>query len=237
MKKAIIIGASSGIGHALAKVLLENDYKVGITGVEKTILNELNQVSNTNLNVKYLDCTSSHQSSEVINDFIHWMGGLDLLVFSAGIGHLDKNLGFEIENEANKLNVLAFTEIADISYKYFESKGQGHFAAITSVAGLRGNRIAPAYHAAKSYQISYLEGLRQKLIHSNLSISITDIRPGFVDTGLVNKRNFCMASKEKAAKQIFNIIRKKKNIGYVTKRWLIIALALRIIPSWIYNRV
>ena len=236
MKKAIIIGASTGIGRALTKVLLDNDYKVGITGVEKNILNELNRISNNNLSVKYLDCTS-HRSSEIINDFIDWLGGLDLLVFSAGIGHLDKNLGFEIENEANQLNVLAFTEIADKAYRYFESKEYGHFVAITSIAGLRGNRIAPAYHAAKSYQISYLQGLRQKAINSKLSITITDIRPGFVDTGHVNKNYFWMASKEKAAQQIFNIIRKKKNVGYITKRWFIIALILRIIPSWIYNRV
>ena len=112
MKKAIIIGASTGIGRALAKVLLDNNYKVGITGVEKNILNELNHISINNLSVKYLDCTSL-RCSEIINDFIDWLGGLDLLVFSAGIGHLDKNLGFEIENEANQLNVLAFTEIAD----------------------------------------------------------------------------------------------------------------------------
>ncbi len=79
MKKAIIIGASTGIGRALAKVLLDNDYKIGITGVEKNILNELNHISN-NLTVKYLDCTS-HRSSEIINDFIDWLGGLDLLVF------------------------------------------------------------------------------------------------------------------------------------------------------------
>ena len=236
MKKAIIIGASTGIGRALAKVLLDNNYKVGITGVEKNILNELNHISNINLNVQYLDCTS-HGSSEIINSLINWLDGLDLLVFSAGIGHLDKNLGFEIENEANKLNVLAFTEIADKAYKYFESKEHGHFVAITSIAGLRGHRIAPAYHAAKSYQISYLEGLRQKAINSNLSITITDIRPGFVDTGLVNKKHFWMASKEKAAQQIFNIIAKKQNIGYVTKRWLIIAMILRILPNWIYNRV
>ena len=236
MKKAIIIGASTGIGRALAKVLLDNNYKVGITGVEKNILNELNQISNINLNVKYLDC-KSQTSSEIINGLINWLDGLDLLVFSAGIGHLDKNMGFEIENEANKLNVLAFTEIADKAYKYFESKKHGHFVAITSIAGLRGNRIAPAYHAAKSYQISYLEGLRQKAINSNLSVTITDIRPGFVDTGLVNKKHFWMATKEKAAQQIFNIIAKKQNIGYVTKRWLIIALILKIIPNWIYNRV
>ena len=236
MKKAIIIGASTGIGRALAKVLLDNNYKVGITGVEKNILNELNQISNINLNVKYLDC-KSQTSSEIINGLINWLDGLDLLVFSAGIGHLDENMGFEIENEANKLNVLAFTEIADKAYKYFESKKHGHFVAITSIAGLRGNRIAPAYHAAKSYQISYLEGLRQKAINSNLSVTITDIRPGFVDTGLVNKKHFWMATKEKAAQQIFNIIAKKQNIGYVTKRWLIIALILKIIPNWIYNRV
>ena len=236
MKKAIIIGASTGIGQALTKVLLDNDYKVGITGVENNILNELNYISNNNLSAKYLDCTSL-RNSEIINDFIDWLGGLDLLVFSAGIGQLDKNLGYEIENEANQLNVLAFTEIADIAYRYFESKKYGHFVAITSIAGLRGNRIAPAYHAAKSYQISYLEGLIHKASNSNLPITITDIRPGFVDTGLVNKKFFWMASKEKVAQQIFDIIRKKKNVGYVTKRWFIIALILKIIPSWIYNRL
>jgi short-subunit dehydrogenase len=235
MKKAIIIGASTGIGQALTKVLLDNDYKVGITGVENNLVKELNDVSNNNLNVKYLDCTSL-QNSEIISDFIDWLGGLDLIVFSAGIGQLDKNLGYEIENEANQLNVLAFTEIADKAYKYFENKKHGHFVAITSIAGLRGNRIAPAYHAAKSYQISYLEGLRQRAINSKLSLTITDIRPGFVDTSLVNEKFFWMASKEKAAQQIFNIIKKKKNVAYVTKRWLIIALILKIVPSWIYNR-
>ena len=87
------------------------------------------------------------------------------------------------------------------------------------------------------YQISYLQGLRQKLINSNLSITITDIRPGFVDTGLANKKHFWMASKEVAAQQIFKIIRQRKNIGYVKKRWWLIAFLFRIIPSWIYNRI
>ncbi|MBT8395054.1 MAG: SDR family NAD(P)-dependent oxidoreductase [Bacteroidia bacterium] len=233
MKKAIIIGASTGIGKALAKVLLENGYKLGITGVEKEILN---QITHKNLKVKYFDCTA-HQSSAIINELIEWLGGLDLLVFSAGIGHLDKNLGYTIENEANELNVLAFTKIADKSFRYFERKGHGHFVAITSIAGLKGHRIAPAYHAAKSYQISYLEGLRHKAKKTKLPITITDIRPGFIDTELVNKNHFWLATKEKAAYQIFQIIRKKRNIGYVTKRWSIIALVLRIIPNWLYNKL
>lgn len=235
MKKAIIIGATSGIGRALAKVFLENDYKLGITGIEEELLIELKEISNNKLKVKYLDC-NTQQSSAIINDLIEWLGGLDLLIYCAGIGQLDKNLGFKIENEANELNVLAFTKIIDKTYKYFEIKKNGHLVAITSIAGLKGHRIAPAYHAAKAYQISYLEGLRHRAVHSNLPITITDIRPGFVDTGLVNKKHFWMASKEKAAYQIYNIIKKKKNIGYVTKRWSIIAFILKIIPNWLYSR-
>ncbi|MBT8265500.1 MAG: SDR family NAD(P)-dependent oxidoreductase, partial [Bacteroidia bacterium] len=211
-------------------------YKLGITGVEKEILNEINHSSDKNLKSVFFDCTSE-QSSMIIDDLIDWLGGLDLLVFSAGIGQLDKNQGYTIENEANELNVMAFTKIADKSFRYFESKGHGHFVAITSVAGLKGHRLAPAYHAAKAYQISYLEGLRHKAINSNIPITITDIRPGFIDTGLVNHRHFWIATKEKAAHQIYRIIKKKKNIGYVTKRWVLIALILKIIPHWIYNRL
>lgn len=236
MKKVIVIGASTGIGRALATVLLNNGYKVGITGIEEIILNKINKTSTENLKVKYYDCKLKN-SSNVINELIEWLGGLDLLVFSAGIGHLDQNLGFKVENEANELNVLAFTEIADKAYRYFEKNGHGHFVAITSIAGLKGHRVSPAYHSAKSYQISYLEGLRHKAIYSKVPITITDIRPGFVDTGLVNNKHFWMATKEKAANQIFNIISKKKHVGYVTKRWRLIAFIMKIIPDWIYNRI
>ena len=85
MKKAIIIGGSTGIGRSLAKVLLENDYKLGITGIEKEILKQLNQFNINNLKIKYFNCTT-HQSSAIINELIEWLGGLDLLVFSAGVG-------------------------------------------------------------------------------------------------------------------------------------------------------
>lgn len=236
MKKAIIIGGSTGIGRALADVLLDNDYKVGLTGIETEILESINQSTNKYLHAMYCDCTSD-MCSDVVNTMIEWLGGLDLIVFSAGIGHLDEDAGSEVENEANELNILAFTEIADKAYRYFEKKGSGHFVTITSVAGIRGNRLAPAYHAAKSYQISYLDGIRQRAKKSKLNITITDIRPGFVETELVNKKNFWMTSKENAARQMYNLIKKKKNFGYVTKRWRLVAFLLRLIPNWLYNRL
>jgi len=237
MKKAIIVGATSGIGKELVKILVGNNYKVGVTGLEKNGLEELPEVKRGSLEFRYFDCTKD-SNSEKITELVEALGGLDLLVFSAGIGHLNNNSGFKVENHANKLNVLAFTEIADWSYRFFEKQGKGHFVAISSIAGIRGYRVAPAYHAAKSYQIRYLEALNQKAYQSGKPIYITDIRPGFVKTDMsVGKRQFWVTSKENAARQIFDFIKKRTAIGYVTKRWQIIAIIMRLVPAWLHKRM
>jgi short-subunit dehydrogenase len=240
MKKAIIIGGTSGIGEGLATVLLSNNYIVGLTGIEKNMLEDLQNSGQKNLEVKYLNCLTDN-TSEKITELVETLGGLDLLILSAGIGNLNKDLGFEVENNANKLNVLVFTEIADWAYKFFEKQGHGHFVAITSISGLFGSRIAPAYHAAKSYQISYLEGLRQRARRDRKTgklIYVTDIRPGFVDTTMTeSKKMVWVATKDKAAKQIFELIKKKRGYGYVTNRWRIVAVIIKILPAWILNRL
>ena len=239
-KKAIVIGGTSGIGKGITDVLLANQYKVGITGIEKIVIENLQNSGKENLKTEYLDCITD-DISVAINQLVERLGGLDLLIFSAGIGNLNKNLGFKIENNANQLNVLAFTEIADWSYRFFEKQGHGHLVAISSVSGLFGSRVAPAYHAAKSYQIAYLEGLRQKASKSRKSgksIYITDVRPGFVITPLTEgKRLFWAATIETAGTQIYRLINKKATIGYVSKRWQIIAIVIKILPRWIRNRM
>lgn len=237
MKKTIIIGATSGIGKALTKILLDNNYNVGIMGRKMDVLEKFKKNTSQNLEVKYLDCTIDN-NAEKITELAETLGGLDLLIFSAGIGNLNRNLGFKVENEANKLNVLAFTEIADWSFRFFEKQGYGHFVSITSLAGLFGYRKAPAYHAAKAYQIIYLEGLRQKAYKSGKSIFITDVRPGFVDTAMSKgKKQFWVISKEHAAKQIFSIIQKRKDVGYCPKRWWLIAFIIKLLPNWVRKRI
>jgi len=237
MKKAIIIGATSGIGKELVKLFIGNNYKVGLTGLERNGEEELQRQYPGRLDLRYFDCTKD-KNSEIIKELVESLGGLDVLIFSAGIGHLNHNPSFEEENHANKLNVLAFTEIANWTYRFFEKQGKGHFVAISSIAGLRGYRVAPAYHAAKSYQISYLEALKQKAHQSGKPIFITDIRPGFVDTGLSDtKRKFWIATKEKAARQIYDIIIRRKATGYVTKRWQIVAVIMMLLPSWLLKRM
>lgn len=235
MKKAIIIGGTSGIGKELAKVLVGNNYKVGAIGLKNG--QELSYAQSDSLEYRYFDCTKENNSVRIA-DLVGTLGGLDLLIFSAGIGNLNNNLGFEVENRANKLNVLVFTEIADWSYRFFKEQGNGHFVAISSIAGLRGYRVAPAYHAAKSYQIRYLEALRQKAYRTGKPIYVTDIRPGFVKTEMsAGKKQFWVAPTKKAAKQIFDLIRRKKGVGYVTKRWQIVAIIMKLLPSWIHKRM
>lgn len=237
MKKAIVIGGTSGIGKAVAELLLQNNYNVGLAGVERDDLTDLKRRYADLLEVRYFDCITE-KASVKIQEMVDSLRGLDLLVFSAGIGHLNKNLGFEVENYANKLNVLAFTEVIDWGYRFFERQGHGHLVGISSIAGLMGYGQAPAYNAAKSYQITYLEGLRQKARKSGKAIRVIDIRPGFVDTDFSRHlKTFWVATPEKAAKQIFSIIQSGRGVGYVTKRWLFIALLLKSLPAWIRVRL
>ena len=237
MKKAIIIGATSGIGNELAKILAENGYNVGITGRRKTELEKLQKRSPNSYKISSFDCTTENNSKK-LTELVNQIGGLDLLVLSSGTGDLNENLDFEIENKTNLLNVNAFTEIVDWTFNYFQEQGKGHLVAISSIAGIRGSRIALAYNASKAYQINYLEGLRQKATRIKKPIYVTDIRPGFVNTDMAKgEGQFWVASKEKAARQIFGIIKQKKGIGYVTKRWWIIAKVLRVLPNGIYKRM
>lgn len=237
MKKAIIIGATSGIGNELAKILANHGYVVGITGRREDELEKLRQDKPNHYIPSSFDCTTE-SNSEKLDLLTKKLGGLDLLILSSGTGDLNEDLDYVIENRINLLNVNAFTEIVDWAFNYFEKQGKGHVTAISSVAGIRGSRIAPAYSASKAYQINYLEGLRQKAANTGSPIYVTDIRPGFVDTDMAKgEGQFWIATKEEAAHQIFDLIKRKKGIGYVTKRWWLIGLLLRIIPNGVYRRM
>jgi short-subunit dehydrogenase len=238
MKKAIIIGASSGIGKGLAKLLAENDYKVGITGRKTELLDELKKTNSNSFLIKTFDATDTKKSVEKLEELTSELGGLDMLILSSGTGDLNETLDFEVERKVINLNVTGFTNIIDWSFNYFEKQEFGHLVAISSVAGIRGSRQAPSYNATKSYQINYLEGLRQKSTKSEKPIFVTDIRPGLVDTDMaIGEGLFWVMPVEKVAKQIFKAIKNKSKVVYVTKRWGLIGRLLKIMPRFIYDRM
>ena len=238
MKKAIIVGASSGIGKELAKLLTENGYKVGITGRRTQLLERVKKTHSNSFIVKTFDATDTKISIEKLEELTSELRGLDLLIFSSGTGDFNETLEFDIDRKIIDLNVIGFTNIIDWAFNYFEKQGFGHLVAITSVAGIRGSREAPSYNATKSYQINYLEGLRQKAKKIKKPIFVTDIRPGLVDTDMAKGEGlFWVMPVEKVTKQIFKSIKNKNKVVYVTKRWGFIGSLLKILPRFIYDRM
>lgn len=238
MKKAIIVGATSGIGKGLAKLLIENNYIVGITGRRTELLEKIKSEEPNSYFVKTFDVTDTKTVVKKLEELKVELDGLDLLIISSGTGDLNENLDFEIEKRTIDTNVLGYTCVADWAFNLFEKQKQGHLVAISSVGGLRGSRHAPAYNATKAYQINYIEGLRQKATKLKQPIFVTDVRPGFIDTDMAKgEGQFWVATVDKATRQIFEAIKRKNKIVYVTKRWRLIAGILKRIPRSIYDRM
>src|SRR5690554_460157 len=238
MRKAIVIGATSGIGKELAKLLAENNYIVGITGRRTEFLEKLKSEKPNSYFIKDFDVTNIETTVGKLEELTAELGGLDLLIISSGTGDLNDNLDFGIEKRTIDTNVVGFTCISDWAFNLFQKQKSGHLAAISSVGGLRGSRQAPSYNATKAYQMNYMEALRQKATKLKQPIFVTDIRPGFVETDMAKgDGQFWVASVDKAARQILDAIIAKKKIVYVTKRWRIIATILKRIPRPIYDRL
>lgn len=236
MKKVLIVGASSGMGRELALKFAEKGFLVGITGRRKTLLQEIQARHPNSIGIRSFDCISMENAFE-LEQLKDEMKGIDILILCAGNGEINKSLDFGLERDTNTLNVQAFTQICCWAFNYFIQRCSGHLVAITSIAGLRGGRVAPAYNASKAYQIHYLEGLRQRVNRLKLPIHITDIRPGFVDTAMAKGgRRFWVVPKEKATRQIFNHIQKKSEIAYISKRWRLIAWLFKLLPAWLYKK-
>lgn len=237
-QKIMIIGATSGIGRGLAELLVSEGHTVGITGRRKELLTTLAATCPDQYRTRAFDVTETDTVVANLEALAAAMGGVDTVVISAGGGDVNRSLDFEIEHRMIALNVAAFTCMADWAFNYFKNQGHGQLAAITSVAGMRGSRQAPAYSATKAYQIIYLQGLRQKARKEQTDLVITDICPGFVDTPAAKSpTRFWVSPVPKAAKQIYRGLQKRRKLIYVTRRWRIVAWLYRWLPNGLHERM
>lgn len=236
-RRAIIIGASSGIGRALASVLAKHGYRLGLAARRLPLLLSLQQELGGQTIVRQMDVSNPDTAIAQFSALIEELGGVDLVVISAGTGFLNPDLAWELERQTIAVNVAGFTALADETIRYFLQAGQGHLVGISSLAALRGNGLAPAYNASKAYLSNYLQGLRYQVASRGLPIVITDIQPGFVDTRMAQGATlFWVASTEKAAEQIYQAIRQKRKQAYITKRWRLFAWLLRLAPDRFFEK-
>lgn len=234
-KKIVIIGATSGIGRALAvKYLDENTGNVvGITGRRTEALEEMRAQYGARVFCKTLD-VQLEESTGLLHDLISEMGGADIIIYSAGVGA--QNIGPEIHPETEMpavgTNVVGFTRIIIFSYNYLRRSGGGQFVTIASIAGVRPLRQSPAYSATKRYEIHYTSCLAQ-LAHKNKEpIRFTTIMPGFIRTELLKHKYPFVISLDKGAYLIYKAIVKKKRRAIVPGRWRFITFMWRLIPFW-----
>lgn len=236
-RKAIIVGASSGIGRALAQVLSFAGYELGLTARRTELLQELRAQLPNPAVVRFMDLKDSDAAVLELKDLLEKMDGVDLVVLNSGINRPNETLEPAPELETLDVNARGFTALACAAAEYFKSRGKGHLVGISSIAGLRGSPKCPAYSASKAYVSNYLEALRFALAGSG--ISVTDIRPGLVATPMIAGRQsaFWIASPERAAEQIYSAIRRRCAVAYVTRRWFLIACLYRWMPGWLFMRL
>ena len=239
MPNAIVFGATSGIGKQLSEMLLADGFKVAITGRRLDKLEAIKSTKPESYIIKQNDVQDIDQIEKVFNDLVLELGSVDIIIHSSGIGYENPELNWQKEHDTVKTNVIGATRIYDLGYNLFKKQGFGHLVGISSIASLRGNRESPAYFASKAFQVNYLESLyfKTKEVKGG-NVYITDVRPGFVDTKMaLGDGIFWMASLNKASKQIYSAIKRKKRRVYISKRWNLISWVLKIVPSWLMKKV
>ena len=232
-KKAIVIGASSGIGKEVAHLLIQQGWTVGVAARRVELMQNIGAAA-----IEQIDVTSD-DATTALQRLITKTEGMNLFFYASGIGKQNIELQEDIEIKTVQTNALGFVRMIGAAYRYFTLQGNGHIAAITSIAGTKGLGPAPSYSATKAMQNVYLQALEQLAHSRRLNIHFTDIRPGFVDTALLNGDFHypMMLSPNRVAQEIVCAINKKQHIRIIDWRYRILTALWRRIPRFIWRRI
>ena len=238
MQKAIIIGATSGIGQEVARILVQQGWHIGIAGRREEALHALQATAPDRIVTEQLDVTEETATLHLHN-LIKKLGGIDLFFLSSGVGHQNRDLQPDIELNTARTNVEGFTRMVTAAFNYFKEKGSGHIAVISSIAGTKGLGVAPAYSATKRFQNTYIDALEQLSYLQKLNIHFTDIRPGFVATDLLNdgKHYPLLMDATKVGRHIAWSLERKQRIVVIDWRYRILVFFWKMIPRWMWKRL
>jgi short-subunit dehydrogenase len=234
---AIIVGASSGIGEALARELHKQGWSLGLLARRVDRLSAIARDLGDRASVGYVD-VSTDDCIHRFHTMVEALGGVDLVIISAGNGHLNPEHELHLDHETTAVNISGFIAIAQAAFRHFQQQGHGHLAAITSVAALRGSADGTVYSATKAFQSVYLDGLRESARQKKLPLTVTELQTGFVDTAMMKTqtplsplvRHLLVSDATNTAKQMIRAISRKKKHTYITKRYAMIALLLKLLP-------
>lgn len=234
MPTVLIVGASSGIGEALARQLAEKGYDLGLTARRLERLKEIAADLETTTAVASMDVTKTDNARSVFDDLVTELDGIDIVVLNAGIAPLNSELAWEPDRDTIDTNVRGFAALATAAVAHFRERGHGHLVGISSVSAHIGLKDVPAYSASKAFVSNYLEAIRARDTDET-RLTVTTIEPGYVDTDL-SLGGLWECSPETAAEQIIRAIEREKTLAYVPRRWRLIAWFLDLAPERVRHR-
>ena len=244
-RRGIIIGASDGMGAALARKLAKEGYTLALLARRKDKLNELcaeiNSAANETRVVSYVhDVANYDEVPALLNKIVADLGGLNLVVFMAGVNFPPGLTSYNFEGdrkmiEVNLIGAMAWlTPVAEM----FQNAKAGQIVGISSVAGDRGRIGNPGYNTSKAALSTYLEALRNRLTRHG--VNVLTIKPGFVKTEMLKAAQGSTpfaVTPEKVADDIYKAMLNRKQLIYTASIWRWIMLLIQHIPSVIFRRM
>ncbi len=245
-QRGIIIGASDGLGAALARRLAREGYTLALLSRSKdkldSLSNELNASHGAGCAYPYAhDVNHFEEVPALLRRIVADLGGLDLVIYCAGInrppGGIDR-YNFENDRQMIEVNLIGamawLTPVAEM----FHAAHMGQIVGISSVAGDRGRVGNPGYNTSKAGLTTFMEALRNRLTRDG--VHVLTVKPGFLQTDMLKAAQGAppfVIPPEKAAEDIWKAIRKRKQQIYTPARWRWIMLAIQHTPSFIFRKL
>lgn len=243
MKNVLIIGASSAIALATARIYAQQGCRLLITARSQERLDEISADLTTRgaaqLSSQVFDASQLDQHAKFIDHAINELSQIDICLIAHGTLPDQQQCQDDVEYALQEFNLNGSSVISlcTLLANQLEQQKSGTLAVISSVAGDRGRQSNYLYGTAKAAVSTFLQGLRNRLCKHN--VHVLNIKPGFVDTPMTASFNKgpLWATPEKVAKDISKAIEKKRNTLYTPWFWWIIMSIIKAIPEHIFKRL
>lgn len=237
-----MVGASSGIGEALARRLAARGRRVALLARRVERLEEVARGidSGGERARAYGHDVRRREEVEGLFDRIEAeLGTVDELYYVAAVMPEIGADEYDTEKDALQVevNMLGCIAWGNAAARRFQERGAGRIVGVSSVAQDRGRTGRPVYGASKAGMDHYLEALRNRLWRRG--VTVTTVRPGYVDTPMTqgHPKLFWLIGADRCAELIVRAAERRRTIVYVPARWRLLMTVIRCIPSFVFRKL
>jgi short-subunit dehydrogenase len=235
--KALITGASSGIGREFAKILATKGYDLVLVARDEEKLNSLKNELNTNIKIITMDLSIEENCKKLHAE----NPDIDLLINNAGFGDCGNFTHTSLDKEISMINtnIVAYHTLTKLYLIDMKKVNKGHILNVASIAGFMSGPLMATYYATKSYIVRLSEGIREELKKEKSNVNISILCPGPVKTNFTKvanvKFNLREANSYNVAKYAINHLNKFYIVPGIDIK--LARLGAKIFPSNIVSKV